>query len=248
MAKHQTGDKDSTQASGHSGRVGQALGEQPFLPLGPLQSKGLLWVLVLTCGLCPLCRLADWCQALAAAVLHPSHAFPLQALMQNEAFDSTDTMMWQQALLAIAALRYLSQSLARPEPPMGLVAPGISYPGGTVFGPLLCHLSAHQWVRQDGSGCSRAPRRPLAFPLKEEAGDGKGFRVHWPGLPSVPDSAEWGREEMPCLCCAGSAPGTAGHSVCGHLPQCRSPCIQLASSLLTANTGKTCWTTASTNT
>lgn len=150
MPKHRTGDKDS-------GRLGRAMWEQPFLPLGPLWSKVLLWVLVLTWGLCPLCRLADWCQALVAAVPHPSHAFPLQALMQNEAFDSMDTMMWQQALLAIAALRYVSQSLARPEPPMGLVAPGISYPGGVVFEPLLSHLSAHQWVRQDGGRCSRAP-------------------------------------------------------------------------------------------
>lgn len=122
--------------------------------------------------------------------------------MQNETFDSMDTMMWQQALLAIAALRYLSQSLARPEPPMGLVAPGISCAGGVVFGPLLSHLSAHQWVRQDSGGCSRATRRLLAFPLKEEAGDGKGFRVHCPGLPSVPDSAERGEggDALPTLC------------------------------------------------
>lgn len=175
MAKHQTGDKDSTQASGHSGRVGQALGEQPFLPLGPLQSKGLLWVLVLTCGLCPLCRLADWCQALAAAVLHPSHAFPLQALMQNEAFDSTDTMMWQQALLAIAALRYLF-----PEPGQARASHG---PGSTrhflswwhgLWASALPPLSPSvgqagwQWVLQGSP-------TPLGF-----SSEGRGRR--WKGL------------------------------------------------------------------
>ncbi|KAM9509934.1 uncharacterized protein ACIB01_001412 [Guaruba guarouba] len=35
----------------------------------------------------------------------------LEALMQNEAFDSMDTMMWQQALLAIAALSEYRENL-----------------------------------------------------------------------------------------------------------------------------------------
>ena len=182
-------------------------------------------------------------------------ALPLQVLRQKEFLRSMDAVMWQEAVLAIAAMRYLPQTVAEPGPPhgAGLMAPGISCPGRTLaaLSSGLCSPSrlAHWWAIRDGGGCSGAPRCLLASLTKGEAGEGKVFRLHWPGLPSVPGSAAQGREEMPPHIPSpphmGTTLGTASPNGCGHLPRCGSPGIQPAPSLLAAKRGKVCWTSTS---
>lgn len=127
---------------------------------------------------------ADQCQVCWHWVLAADRSQPgcaLQALLQEEPRDHLRTAVWQQAMLAIAALRYL------PSPCFGWHLSTASGPGPGRGAPPIRAESDGDVCRASALPCSRLVRR---------AG---GIRsVLWPRPGS-------GREEMP----PGRAPPTA---------------------------------------